>query len=133
MNTQYDEGIIRLFADKDKKEGLLFKLARPARRDEVISAMGNAIQFAPRCMTEILKKPKVDELHSQLKARSAGDKAYIFGWAEELHGQIIPLREALEMVVGSTKGTLVYCIEGQVGYYEADGWEGYFIIHKSQK
>ena len=130
MNRNYDEEIIRLFVHKDRKERYLFKLAHPGRRDEVVGALHGQIEFDPRCSTELPHPIDPQYLCRMMKARGAGEYAYVMSNNENLDGRVLPLLDALEGCVDSTTGTIVYCLEGQVGYYESND-AGCFLLHKA--
>ena len=130
MSRNYDEEIIRLFVHKDRKERYLFKLARPDRRWEVIGAIHGQIEFDPRFCTELPYPLEPKYLCSILKDKGAGKYAYVMSTNEDLDGKILPLLDALQGCVGATTGTIVYCLEGQVGYYESND-AGCCLLHRT--
>ncbi len=107
----------------------MFKLAHPNRRDEVVGALHGQIEFDPRCCTELPHIAEPEYLYQMLRARGAGEQAYAMSNNEDLDGRIWPLLDALKKCVGWTTGTILYCFEGQVGYYESDD-AGYYLLHR---
>ena len=128
-NRNYDEEIVRLFIHKDRKEGCLFKLTHHRRR-EVVGALHGQIEFDPRFCVELPKALSPNSLLKMLKDKGAGNYAYVMSNNEELDGETLPLLDALNGCVDSTIGTIIYCLEGQVGYYESDD-AGRYLLHRT--
>lgn len=131
MNLRYEEEIIRLFVRKDRKERYLFMLARPDRRDEIVGALHGQIEFDPRFCTALPHALDPKYLCGIMKEKGAGEYAYVMSNIEDMDGRVLPLLDALQNTVDATIGTIVYCFEGQVAYYESDD-AGCCLLHKGQ-
>jgi len=129
MNPKYEEEIIRLFVHRDRKERYLYKLARPDRRREVLAELW-AMEFDPRCIIALPHNMELESLGALLNAKGAGKQAYMFTLIEELDGQTLPLLDALTACVGFGIGTIVYCFEGRIAYYESDDVDC-CLLHKT--
>ncbi len=55
-----------------------------------------------------------------LQHRGAPSECYVLSAGWEEGARSVPLRDALNEVVGSSFGTIVSCIHGKLGYYEGE-------------
>jgi hypothetical protein len=81
--------------------------------------------LAVRVATEDQSSSRISEL---LTARKAPATCHAISTDRTLDGRDLPLREALDAIVGSGMGTVLLCIPGRLAYYEAeDAGERYIL------
>ena len=128
----YDREIIRLFVHRDRREGFLFKLDH-GQREGFVNALHGRIDFDSRWIVELEKKPTPAEIHKLMRQKGGSEKVYVVSMDEDEDddGKLMSLLDALQGCIGLTIGTIIYCIEGQVAYYESDD-RGSCLLHRDR-
>jgi hypothetical protein len=62
-----------------------------------------------------------DMVECALRSRGAGATCYVISEAAGLDAKRLPLREALDRVIGYGMGTLLSCVPGKLAFYEGEG------------
>ena len=73
--------------------------------------------------------PDVDEVEASLRSAGAPPNCLVASQCD-LDGQILPLRDALQEIVGSRIGSLIVCLPGRLAYHEGEGLGAHFILTK---
>ena len=63
-----------------------------------------------------------------LGQRGAPAVCYAISEDDEIDGMLLPLREALEAIIGRGSGTLLSCIPGRLGYFEGEGPKDRWVL-----
>jgi len=117
-----EQALINSFVTKSKRERLAGLLANPKRRAKATSSLAHFNDLDPRWVVS-LPNDQHDPIAVEraLRARGAADTCYLVSEASALDGRRLPLRTALEEVIGYGMGTLLSCIPGKLAYYEGEG------------
>jgi hypothetical protein len=115
--------IIKHFIVSEKQERLLFLQSR--RRNEFVEAFHTERFLNLDNATEV--KLSTD-IYALMKKCGASDECYAVSCMRTLDARLLPLSEALEMCVGSTRETLLYCPKTGVGYYEGGGYTNRYVM-----
>jgi hypothetical protein len=67
----------------------------------------------------------------QLKARGAPTDCYLLSESTELDDKVLPLENALTMIVGRGLGTLLSCVPGRLAYYEGEEAGERYILERA--
>ena len=63
-----------------------------------------------------------------LGQRGAPAVSYAISEDDQIDGMLLPLREALDSIIGRGSGTLLSCIPGRLGYFEGEGPKDRWIL-----
>jgi len=117
-----EEALINSFVVKRKRDRLAGLLANPKRRTEATSTLAHFGDLDVRWVIRLTAAQQdAASVEQALRSRGAGDTCYAVSEAAALDGKRLPLRQALEQVIGYGMGTLLSCIPGALGFYEGEG------------
>lgn len=132
MGITSEVAAITAFIAKDKRDRYLGFLGNPKRRDKLrgLLAHGTEGHLDAACKKNILPKDQnVEGILSILTARGAPESCRVISQYSRIDGRDMPLREALEEVVGYG-GALISCVPGRLGYFEGEGKNVRFLLEK---
>ncbi len=129
MNREYLTTLVNSFVVRNRRARFLEFLASERRyRDFLEGLLHDPRHFDPRVVVELPgNEQTVHHVLSRLHALGGGDEAYLVGYCGEFKdGHTGNLETLLRTCVGSVEDALVYCLKGNVAYYE--GHEGFRLI-----
>lgn len=119
--TGHEEAFINAFIVKDKRDRYFQLISSPKRRHAFLDRLNHQLDFDPSY--SILVPPPdqtVDGVEGILRKRGAPELCHTISGHRAWDAKEMPLRDALEMVVGFNIGTVLCCIPGKLAYYEAE-------------
>ena len=69
-----------------------------------------------------------ESIERLLRKAGAKDHCWLVSENSDLDGNSLPLREALDRVVGQGFATVISCLPGRLGYYEGEGPRNRLIL-----
>src|SRR5690242_4430137 len=78
-----------------------------------------------------VSEARPDTIQRLLMAKGAPGTCYCLSESAELDGRELPLRQALEQVVGRGIGTLLSCVPGKLAYFEGEDPGRRFILSRA--
>ena len=111
--------LISTFVDAVKRKHLIEILANPKRRARATATLAHFNDFDPNAVVHLgsdMQTPAAIE--GALRSRGAGEKCHVISENRAIDGKTVPLKLALEKVVGQGMGTLLSCVAGELAYYE---------------
>lgn len=111
--------LIGTFVNGVKRKHLIEILANPKRRHRATAMLAHFTDFDPSTVVPLgddERTPAAVEV--ALRSRGAGESCYVISDNRAIDGKHLPLKVALEKVVGQGKGTLLSCVAGELAYYE---------------
>lgn len=108
----------------------LMELGEKRRRD-VLDMLDHSMRFDPR-FSHHLDGSDAWPTAVEALLRKAGSPStcYVLSANDDLNGREMPLREALEAVIGKGDGAFVSCIPGVLGFYEFAEMKGHYLLSK---
>ncbi len=127
MDRDQEVGFIQAFVRRERRERAQFELLSPKKRGAFLNRLCHTYQDI--LDTRYLKpapEPNSDyrALLRHLTQRHAPETCYVISTIAELDGQQVRLAEALEKVVGFGLPSIVICLPGILGYFEAEQENG---------
>lgn len=117
-----EELLIRSFVIPARRERFAQLLANPKRRAKATEALAHFGGLDPRWIVALPgESQNPAAVERELRRRGAGDSCHLVSESRELDGRRLPLRSALDLVVGRGMGTLIPCVPGRLGYFEGEG------------
>jgi hypothetical protein len=127
MNRDQEVDFLRAFVRRERRERAKFELLSPNKRGAFLNRLCHTYQDI--LDTRYLKP--IPEPNSDYRAvlrhliqRHAPETCYVISSISELDGQQVRLAEALEKVVGFGLPSIVICLPGILGYFEAEQEHG---------
>jgi len=126
----HEEGIIRSFIDRSKREQFLRRLGNPKTRSKQLDKFNHFYDLDPRYAHLIL--PRHQTLHvivRLLKAKGAPDSCYIMG-DSDLDGREMPLHEAVQQVLDEPFAHFISCLPGKLGFFQDEDVGRRYILER---
>jgi hypothetical protein len=124
--------LINSFVVKSKRERLSGLLTNPKRRKQATSALAHFDDFDSRWVMMLpTNQQNPASIERALRSRGAGDTCHAISEAAALDGKRLPLRTALDQVIGYGMGALLSCIPGKLAFYEGEGLSCRYILERS--
>lgn len=93
------------------------------------SLLDHAIELDPRYVIALPGGEQFSgTIEQHLKAYGAPEDCWVVAANSKLDGRQMPLRAALESVVGMGNGAFISCIPGELGYFEYEHANGGQIV-----
>ncbi len=122
MSLSEETHLISTFVSGAKRKHLIEILANPKRRTRATATLAHFHDFDPSAVVPLAGDAQTPAaIESELKRRGAGESCYLISENRTIDGKHLPLKLALEKVVGQGLGTLLSCVPGELAYYEGAG------------
>ncbi len=116
-----EQALIRAFVLSSKQERYLGFIANPKLRAKFTRSLYHFADLDEAWAVEIPRGEQTTAaIENQLVRRGAPKTCYVVSTNDRIDQKILPLSEALGIVVGSEDGTLLSCVRGRLGYYEGE-------------
>jgi hypothetical protein len=123
--------LVTAFVLPAKRERFVDFVSSLKRRPKFVRELSHFQDFDPACMLRLSEHTDTaSELTRALKLLGAGDDCYIISAARELDGATKPLVDTIERVFSIAEGTIVCCVPGHLAYFEGEGRNNRFILHR---
>ena len=132
LRDTHEEALIRSFIDPVKREQYVSRLASPKTRQKfILKHFAHMRDLDQRYAYRIEPRDAHTEtIHAELHRRGAPDHCYVLSSSSSLDEQEMPLRDALDEIVGSSDGTFVSCIPGKLAYFEGEEPNERYILER---
>ena len=109
---------------------MLLELGEKRRRD-VRSLLDHAVRLDPRFAHHLTGSDAFSgPVEAKLRERGAPATCYVISADDDLDGREIPLREALDAIIGTGNGAFVSCIPGRLGFYEYEDMNSSYLLSR---
>jgi hypothetical protein len=130
--VQHEEALIRSFVRPERRARLLELLQSPNRRAKLRAGLAHFQDLDIRYAVRVpAAKQGVRDIEAMLRERGAPDTCYVLSESSELDARELPLKSALEQVVGRGMGTFLSCIPGKLGYFESEDIGERYVLHRT--
>ena len=117
MNVE--ETLISTFVTAAKRKHLIEILANPKRRHRATVTLSHFDDFDPTAVVHLGSEVQTPSaIEAELRSRGAGESCHVISENRAIDGKNLPLKLALEKIVGQGLGTLLSCVPGELAYYE---------------
>lgn len=127
MDRDRETDFIQAFVRRERRERAQFELFSPKKRGAFLNRLCHTFQdILDTRYLKPIPEPNSDyrALLRHLTQRHAPETCYVISTIAELDGQHVRLAEALEKVVGFGLPSIVICLPGILGYFEAEQENG---------
>jgi hypothetical protein len=127
----HEEAFIRAFIVADKQERYVGLLASSKRRHGFLDRLNHHLDYDPAFATSVpAGEQTASGIERLLRQRGAPDMCHTISCHEAWDARELPLREALNLIVGFNMGTVLCCIPGKLAYYEAEDLRHRYILSR---
>jgi hypothetical protein len=132
--NEHEQAFVRAFVVADKQERYLAKLGSNRHRKEFLSRLHHNLDYAPKFVTRI-PPAEQNALRILERLRKLGAPAQCYAIAADIKfdARELPLKEALDAVVGMGSGIVLSCVPGVLAYYESEEVNGRFVFSRAQR
>ena len=123
MDRDQDADFIQAFVRRERRERAQVELLSPKRRGAFLNRLCHTYQnILDMRYLKSIPAPNSDyrALLRHLLQKQAPETCYVISTLAELDGQHIRLADALEKVVGLGLPSIIICLPGKLGYFEAE-------------
>jgi hypothetical protein len=127
MDRDQEAGFIQAFVRRERRERAQFELFSPKKRGAFLNRLCHTYQdILDTRYLKPIPEPNSDyrAILRHLTHRHAPETCYVIATIAELDGQHVRLSDALEKVVGVGLPSIVICLPGTLGYFEAEQENG---------
>jgi hypothetical protein len=116
-----EAALISTFVNGAKRKHLIEILANPKRRHRATVTLSHFSDFDPSLVRRLGGDAQTPaEIEGALRSLGAGEHCHVISANRAIDGKHLPLKSALEKVVGQRMGTLLSCVPGELAYYEGE-------------
>jgi hypothetical protein len=123
MDCDQEAGFIQAFVRRERRERAHFELLSPKKRAAFLNRLCHTYQdILDTRYLKSIPAPNSDyrAILRHLTHKHAPATCYVISTLAELDGQRVRLADALEKVVGFGLPSIVICLPGTLGYFEAE-------------
>lgn len=126
-----EEAFVQAFIVPDKQSRYLSLLASRKRRAVFLDRLNHHLDYDPKVVTRVPPdRQTADRIEALLRKLGAPVSCHVISSRSEWDAQDTPLHDALELIVGSSIGTILCCVPGRLAYYEAEDSGHRFILNR---
>jgi hypothetical protein len=131
MNLEVEQALVRAFILPERRSRWLELLASRKGRGRLMKALAHEVPLDPR-FAHLLPSGQQSSMKIEtiLLSKGAPSTCYVMSEWSELDGREMPLREALNDVVGHGMGTFLSCLPGRLGYFEFEDPRQRYILER---
>ena len=124
-----EEAFVRAFIVPHKQARYLDQLASRKARDYFLNRLNHALDYDAAFAIRVPPSQQTAaSIETLLRKRGAPDTCHTISSLAEWDGRDLPLREALDLVVGFSIGTVLCCVPGRLAYYESEDMSERYIL-----
>jgi hypothetical protein len=121
LDVAHETAVVDAFVVSSKRDRVRELLAKPKRRRTILDSLNHQAPLDPRCMSKIPPREHFTiRIESLLRAKGAPEMCHVISADPTLDGKAMPLRAALDDVIGCGNGTIISCIPGRLAYFEGE-------------
>lgn len=126
----HEEGIIRSFIGRSKREQFLRRLANPTTRNKQLDKFNHFYDLDPRYAHLIRPRDQTpDMIFRLLKAKGSPATCHIMG-NSDLDGREMHLHEAVEQVLDEPSAHFISCRPGKLGFFQDEDVGRRYILER---
>jgi len=130
--NEHEQAFVRAFIVEDKQERYLAKLGSKRHRKEFLSRFHHNLDFEPKLATRVPpSEQSASGIHERLRKLGAPTQCYAIAADDTLDGRELPLKDALDAIVGMGSGIVLSCVPGVLAYYESEEMKGRFVFARA--
>lgn len=129
--NDHERGFLAFLAEPTKRRlETLLELGEKRRRD-VRELLHHSVRLDPRFAQRLKGSEGLPgPLEAMLRKRGAPSVCYVLAANGDLDGREMPLREALEAIIGMSNGAFVSCTPGRLGFYEYEDMKSSYLLSR---
>jgi len=133
MNVNLEKEFIKNFIPLKKQERILGLLKNRKKRDKLRKLLSHYVIFDKKNIILIEKQyQNSEDIYKLLTKTYISNKCYIISINNKLDGSMLPLKEALDKVVGKLLGGTIIIISEYLAYYEGEEYKNRYILYNKE-
>jgi hypothetical protein len=126
-----ESAFVQAFIIPDKQARYLSMLSSRKRRGGFLDRLNHHLDVDYSFAVQVpASEQTAMQIGKMLRARGATDRCHVISANSEWDNLEMALGEALELVCGSSIGTILCCTPGRLAYYEAEDQRRRYILRR---
>jgi hypothetical protein len=128
--NDHERGFLAFLAEPTKRRmETLLELGEKRRRD-VRNLLHHSVRLDPRFAKHLTgSDASSGPVEAMLRQKGAPSTCYVLA-ANDLDGREVPLKDALEAIIGMGDAGFVSCIPGRLGFYEYEDIKSSYLLSR---
>jgi hypothetical protein len=128
---EHELGFLEFLAEPSRRRvSALFEMGK-RKRQKFCAMLDHDVMLDPRYCEQITGSLAVARsIEAELKKRGAPSLCFVISADNSLDGREMPLRVALDAIVGANFGSFISCVPGKLGYYEYEDAKSSYMLRK---
>jgi hypothetical protein len=129
--NDHERGFVEFLAEPSKRRVLTLLEMGQKRRRQLRSMLDHEIVLDQSCCEHLGGAGAfADAVEATLCGRGAPPTCFVIAANSKLDGRDMPLRDALDAVIGMGSGAFLSCIPGRLGFYEYEEMKSSYILSR---
>ena len=129
--NEHERGFLAFLAEPSRRRMEALLELGEKRRAEARSLLHHAVRLDQRCAQHLAGSDAFSApVEAMLRKRGAPDNLYVFAAGSDLDGRGLPLKDALDAIIGAGNGAFVSCIPGRLGFYEYENMKSSYLLQR---
>lgn len=129
--NDYERGFLAFLAEPSRRRmETLLELGKK-RRADAQSLLHHAVRLDQRYAQHLTGNDAFPApVEALLQKKGAPATCYVFAAGSNLDGREMPLKDALDAIIGIGNGAFVSCIPGRLGFYEYESVKSSYLLQR---
>ena len=129
-----EEAFVKSFIVKGKQDRYVHLLSSKTHRNKILDTFNHNLSFNPEHAELIAANCQSSkQVHAILLSKGAVENCYVISDKLEWDAREMSLEKALDLIVGSSIGTVICCVSGKLAYYESEDLKLRYIFQTKEK
>jgi hypothetical protein len=129
--NDHERGFLAFLAEPTKRRFRTLLELGDKRRPDVRRLLHHSLRLDPRFAQHLTGSDAfAGPVEVMLHKQGAPPTCYVLAANSDIDGREMPLREALEAVIGMGDAAFVSCIPGRLGFYEYEDMKSSYLLSR---
>ena len=129
--NDHERGFLAFLAEPTRRRMETLLELGEKRRGDVRGLLDHSVRLAAGFAEHVTGSDAFPgPVDAMLRARGAPSTCYVLAASSALDGREMPLREALDAIIGISGGAYVSCIPGRLGFYEYEDVKASYLLSR---
>ncbi|MGH2411939.1 MAG: hypothetical protein ACRDGS_16480 [Chloroflexota bacterium] len=131
MLDPHEEGVVRAFFIRERRQQFLTRLANPKTRKKILRHLAHFYDFDPRYAYLIpAAQQDLESIYRLLRGKGAPHTCHCISETSDFDGKIMNLRDGLVEADEIIDGVILSCIPGRLAYYSGENAGRRYILER---
>ena len=129
--NEHERGFLAFLAEPTKRRLETLLEMGVKRRPDVRELLHHSVRLDPRVAQHLTGNEALPAaVEATLRKRGAPATCYVIAANSKLDGRELPLREAVDAIIGMGDGAFMSCVPGRLGIYEYEDMKSSYLLSR---